>query len=264
MTRRPKKDCIRHEVESFLEKHGSEARWTELKDYFSKQKASSPKSTRGSHNFKRKIDGLQRESNFLGDTCAAPWLKKKILNPMIENKALYTVARLGKNRPETWYILTEGTKEYLKLAKAWAKMEQTTPLFQDVNPGILAYSHLTRAWQIARAQEDADESPKVQKIWRALEEDGGYVDNVYEKLPKGAELIASTKSEEERKQRETFYKETGGVITVDFPPSLEDDIARASAFEKACLVGVAAAKQVREELESQLKKRKDKELESSS
>lgn len=85
-----------------------------------------------------------------------------------------------------------------------------------------------------------------------------------DRIPEGAELIASTETEEERKQRENFYKETGGTFTVNFPPSLEDDIARAVAFEKTCLAGVAAAKQVREELESQLKKRKDKETEPSS
>lgn len=262
MTRQPKKGSIRHEVESFLEQRGSEARWTDLKDHFSKQKASSPKSTRSFDDVKRRLDGLPPES--VG-TCAAPWLKKKILNPMIEKKALYTVARLGKNRPETWYILTEGTKEYLKLAKAWAKMEQTTPLFQDVNSSILAYSHLTRAWQIAAAQERAHESPETQKIRRALEEDGlDYDDNVFDKLPKNAEFIGSSNGEDGRKRWQTFYEQTGGVFTVDFPPSLEDDIARAVAFEKTCLVGVAAAKQVREELEIQLKKRKNKELESSS
>lgn len=251
-----KSEATTRAVESWLEKRGGEANSAELRHYFC-DKPSLSKKARSVEEVKRNLDRPVPTS--LPDVyykCAYPWLLKEVLGPMVRRGILYVMPRLGEKGSETWYILTKEARDYLKLANAWAKMEEMIvhqPAFKDVNPGILAYSHLTRAWQIASTVRD----PEIQKIRRALEREGGYVDNVYEKLPKGAELIASTETEEERKQRENFYKETGGTFTVNFPSSLEDEIARAVAFENACIAGVAAARQVKAELEIQLLKRKE-------
>lgn len=39
-----------------------------------------------------------------------------------------------------------------------------------------------------------------------------FVDDVYNSLPKNAEQVSSTETEDERKRREVFYKEAGGKI----------------------------------------------------
>ena len=41
-----------------------------------------------------------------------------------------------------------------------------------------------------------------------------FVEDVYALLPKNAELVASTETEEERERREAFFKETGGKVQV--------------------------------------------------
>jgi len=42
-------------------------------------------------------------------------------------------------------------------------------------------------------------------------------EDVYESLPKNAELAASTETEEERKTRKEFYRKTGGKVQVPIP-----------------------------------------------
>jgi hypothetical protein len=44
-----------------------------------------------------------------------------------------------------------------------------------------------------------------------------FVDDVYSLLPKNAELVASTETEEERERRKAFLKETGGRVQVFIP-----------------------------------------------
>jgi hypothetical protein len=266
MPNRLKRGKIGHEFEEYLEQHGGEASSPDLRHYFCpgpkekvlKRKKGSAPEGRTFEEMRRRLDRVQSRSF---DTCAHPWFKKTILDPRVKDGRVYVASRLKNGIAEKCYVLSRETREYLKLAKEWAKIEQNIPLFRSAKAYVVAYSHLTRAWQIASAIEL--EAPERWKVRQYLEEDASYVDNVYEKLPKGAKLITSTESEEERKQRENFYKETGGSFTVDFPASVEDGIARAAAFEKACIAGVAAARYVRAELESQLKKRKDKELGSS-
>ena len=71
--------------------------------------------------------------------------------------------------------------------------------------------------EAVKGMDPVEASVLLEELKKYAKELTTFVDDVYNTLPKNAELIGSTETEDERKRREAFYRETGGKVQVSLP-----------------------------------------------
>jgi len=71
--------------------------------------------------------------------------------------------------------------------------------------------------EVAKSLDPIEAVVFLEDIKQSLMESIRFVEDVYDLLPKNAELVASTETEEERERRKAFLKETGGRVQVSIP-----------------------------------------------
>jgi len=123
-------------------------------------------------------------------------------------------------------ILDRKLRSLCKKGEVKRKDEGRQKVFYQLSLSLLTELSLTShtakeqaalVQEVAKSLDPVEAVVFLEDIKRSLMESIHFVENVYDLLPKNAELVASTETEEERETRKEFYRKTSGKVQVSIP-----------------------------------------------